>query len=52
MNESLVLRDVLYVPNFRFDLISLSKLALQNSCFTICNVVVYVIQDFSCDWIR
>lgn len=38
LNDSLVLIDILCVPNFRFNLISLSKLNMQKSCTMISNI--------------
>lgn len=38
LNPHLVLRDVLCVPAFSFNLVSLSyKLTLQNSCVVLCS---------------
>lgn len=44
-NPSIVLKDVLCVPSFSFNLISLSKLALQNSCIVISDAFTPFIQN-------
>lgn len=40
-----VISDVLCVPSFLFNLVSQSKLNLQNSCIVISDAFTYVIQD-------
>nr|KYP68714.1 hypothetical protein KK1_022355 [Cajanus cajan] len=44
-NESFHLTDVLYIPDFTFDLISISKLVSSLHCQLIFSPISYIIQD-------
>lgn len=45
---SLFLFDALYVPTFKFNLISASKLVRQSNCFSSFNLNFCLIQDLKC----
>ncbi|CAN1766532.1 Retrovirus-related Pol polyprotein from transposon TNT 1-94 [Linum perenne] len=45
LNKNLVLQGVLVIPSFRFNLLSISKLAAHNSCKAIFSAVVCTFQD-------
>ncbi|CAN1170518.1 Retrovirus-related Pol polyprotein from transposon RE2 [Linum perenne] len=44
-NKNLVLQNVLIIPSFRFNLLSVSKLSAQNSCVAIFSTASCVFQD-------
>lgn len=48
--SSLVLKDVLYVPKFSFNLVSWNKLSLHNSCIMVNDHAICVIQDLASKW--
>ncbi|CAN1215504.1 hypothetical protein LINPERPRIM_LOCUS253 [Linum perenne] len=44
-NKNLILRNVLVIPSFKFNLLSVSKLSAKNSCIAIFSAVNCAFQD-------
>lgn len=52
LTPTLTLHNVLYVPNFKFNLISISKLTSESHCcaFFLPNVCVFCAENIERDW--
>ena len=45
LSETLILNDVLYIPGFKFNLLSVSALTTNSSLLVLCSDADFVIQD-------